>query len=253
MFQSVVLQMRRMGMSAVATVGHLERFPKGLAQRYIEQGRLAREVDRVLGKHNNAAQPSEPVEIVAYTGREIMEMKHAPLKWIVKGLLPEGLSLLGGRPKIGKSWISLQIALAIEAAQPLFADNEGYTCRQGDVLYLALEDGLRRMNRRLEKLKAKHPDRLHFAFDWPNCDDGGIETLREWLTEHPNTRLVIIDTLKRFRPKMIKGEQLTTTIIAPVSYCRRWHKSSGLRLSWCITRASRKRTIRWTRCRGPPV
>ena len=208
MFQSVVLAMRRMGMSAIATVGYLERFPHGLAQRYIEQGRLAREVDRVLDKRNNAAQPSEPVEIVAYTGREIMEMKHAPLKWIVEGLLPEGLSLLGGRPKIGKSWISLQIAIAIEAALPLFADNEGYTCRQGDVLYLALEDGLRRMNRRLEKLKAKHPDRLTFAFDWPSCDDGGIEALREWLTEHPNTRLVIIDTLKRFRPKMIKGEQL---------------------------------------------
>ena len=54
------------------------------------------------------------------TASKLMEIKFSPPQWLIEGLLPEGLSVLSGAPKIGKSWLSLQIALAVTTASPLF-------------------------------------------------------------------------------------------------------------------------------------
>ena len=71
-----------------------------------------------------------------------MGMQFPPLKFIVPDILCEGLSILAGRPKIGKSWISLDIAVAVATGGLRLSH---YKCEPGDVLLLALEDSRRRL------------------------------------------------------------------------------------------------------------
>jgi hypothetical protein len=123
-------------------------------------------------------------------------------KWAVAGILPEGLSVFAGKPKLGKSWLALNIALAASLGGVAFGS---IRVEQGHVLYLALEDTKRRLKSRLEKLLQKEgggkPDALHLARTWPRQDQGGLFALTEWIIDHQKTaRLIVIDTWPKFRP-----------------------------------------------------
>jgi hypothetical protein len=114
-------------------------------------------------------------------------------------LLVEGLFILAGRPKLGKSWLVLNFAVAIASG--------GYALgtirvEAGDVLYCALEDGPRRLQQRLRKALGRDsvPDNLFFATEWRTFDRGGLEDLAAWIKAHPNVRLIVFDTLERVRP-----------------------------------------------------
>jgi hypothetical protein len=74
---------------------------------------------------------------------------------------------------------------------------------RGESLYLSLEDPERRLHKRLRRLAREDTDLggFHYATEWPTADSGGVEALDLWLEEHPDTRLVAIDTLKRIRPR----------------------------------------------------
>ena len=74
---------------------------------------------------------------------------------------------------------------------------------RGEVLYLALEDNARRLQDRLRLLLngAGAPEGLHLELEWPRLDNGGADKLHEWLDEHANARLVIIDVYPRIRPE----------------------------------------------------
>lgn len=128
-------------------------------------------------------------------------MTFPDIKWIVPMYLPEGCSILAGRPKLGKSWLALDIALAVARGSICMGDIE---CPQGDVLYLALEDNKRRLKSRIEKVSPPHcpdkwPHALDFATEWPRCDEGGLDALRDWLESKANPRLIIVDVLAQFR------------------------------------------------------
>lgn len=115
-------------------------------------------------------------------------------RWIVPGILPVGLAALAGRPKLGKSWLALQLAIAV-AAGGRFLDVK---VDPGPVLYLALEDSPRRLKSRLEMLKAAPGIPLRFETDWPplNGEAGGMEDLHRRAAK-TQPRLIIIDTLAR--------------------------------------------------------
>ncbi|MCS3761654.1 helicase RepA family protein [Bradyrhizobium centrosematis] len=144
---------------------------------------------------------------VSYEGllrstKQLQTQTFAELRWIVPQLLPEGLTLFGGRPKVGKSWTALDIANAV-ASGGLFM---GAECEQGAVLALFLEDNDRRLQRRMTKmlgaLKSEWPD-ITYATRWPRLHEGGIDFMKRWILEAKeasrNPRLIIVDILQRVR------------------------------------------------------
>jgi hypothetical protein len=141
------------------------------------------------------------------TDIEIMSTEYQPPCWILPGLLPEGLAVLAGKPKIGKSMLSLNLSVSI-AMGGIAHGQDGI--EQKDVLYLALEDNPRRIQSRISPVLQGSPPsgRLHFAFTWPKMDGTGLEELDRWLGGHPNAGLVIIDTLARIRGTKRNGGTL---------------------------------------------
>jgi hypothetical protein len=129
----------------------------------------------------------------------LMSRKFAETRQIVDGLFPAGCVLLVGPPKQGKSWLSLQLARCVDAGVPFM----GRKTVQGDVLYLALEDGFRRLQSRLEKQSIKGNPRftrgLTFQIEIATAEKGGLSEIEAWLDGHPNAALVIVDVLKMFR------------------------------------------------------
>ncbi len=135
----------------------------------------------------------------SYTLLEIMEMNLPEPKWAVPGILPEGLSILAGKPKMGKSAMALNIALAIAQRGRAF---ESIQVEQGSVLYLGLEDTFRRIQNRVLKadVTAKGMENMHFVFEWPKMSNGGLSILENKIKAIDNLRLVVIDTLQKIRP-----------------------------------------------------
>jgi hypothetical protein len=139
----------------------------------------------------------------------LCEMRFNPLKYAVPGLIPEGVTLLASRPKLGKSWLLLQITTAVaNGAITLIVDDNQRPV--GDVLYLALEDNPRRLQRRLTKyfgsISSNWPARLVVATEWRRLDQGGLDGIRAWCKSVPNPILVAIDTLKKVRPPKRNGQ-----------------------------------------------
>lgn len=145
------------------------------------------------------AKPPEPV-LKTFTASDLGKMVFPEPKWAVPGLLPEGLTILAGRPKKGKSWMGLGLALAVASGGKAFGNID---VEKGDALYLALEDNPRRLQNRLTVLNdpgIELPTRLHLVTDFLPLQLGGMQSLLTWLDKHPKTHLVVIDTLGRILP-----------------------------------------------------
>lgn len=144
-------------------------------------------------------EPEDEPEEVRLTAKQLMRRRFERPRQIVEGLFPAGCLLLVGPPKQGKSWLSLQLARCVEAGIPFM----GHRTEQGDVLYLALEDGFIRLQDRLGKQEIEgaesFTDALDFQIQIPTAEKGGLKELEEWLIAHPDASLVIVDVLKMFR------------------------------------------------------
>ncbi len=135
--------------------------------------------------------------------QELRSKVFPPIKWAVPDMIPSGLSILGGAPKTGKSILALQLAIGVAIGGYAFGK---IPVVQGDVLYLALEDNERRLQERIFASDAVNENddlsRLTLTYVIPRQHEGGIEYIDWWLQVHPNARLVIIDTLQRFRKQL---------------------------------------------------
>jgi hypothetical protein len=133
--------------------------------------------------------------------QELLSRQLPPIRWAIPDILPEGLTLLAGKPKLGKSWLALSVALSVAAGGGALGE---HPVTQGEVLYLALEDNERRLQSRAKQLLASMPsvpNTIAFELRWPRLDQGGLTHLEEYLQTHPHVRMVVIDTWARISPK----------------------------------------------------
>lgn len=126
-------------------------------------------------------------------------------KWAVPDLIPEGLTILAGNPKAGKSWLVLDFAAAIAAGGGALGN---IPCEAGPSLYLALEDTERRLQGRLRAVLQGEPapEQMIIATSWRKADEGGLDDLRAWLSANPDARFVCIDTLALIRGKPTRDQ-----------------------------------------------
>ncbi len=127
------------------------------------------------------------------------ELTCTPLKatpFIIADFMSTGLHILGGPPKIGKSWLILWMAIQIAKGEPVW----NMETAQGTVLYLALEDNLQRLQSRLIDIVGEDiPSHLYITTESKTLGDGLESQIDSFMKEHPDTKLIIIDTFQKIR------------------------------------------------------
>ena|GEM_PF-236000 len=129
------------------------------------------------------------------TGAALMTMPLPPTRMIVENLIPQGLHIFGGAPKIGKSWLTLWLCLRITQGEPVW----NLPTEKGNTLYLCLEDSFARVQNRLLDFTEDAPDTIHFATMSETIAGGLVKQIEDFLAEHPQTNFIAIDNLQRVR------------------------------------------------------
>jgi hypothetical protein len=122
-----------------------------------------------------------------------------PIRFCVPKYIPPGCGILAGRPKLGKSWLMLDVGLAVASGGKCLNQ---VIIEQGDVLYLALEDNERRLQSRMTRILGfahEWPERFHYATEWRRAAAGGLDDIRDWIQRSEKPRLIVVDVLAMFR------------------------------------------------------
>ena len=136
---------------------------------------------------------------------ELMNMQLPPAKYTVEEILPTGLTVFAGAPKVGKSLFVLKLCLSVAKGENFWC----YPTRKGTVLYMALEDSMVRLQSRLFSLADDGTSNLCIATRAPRLDEGLLDALKQFLLEHRDTRLIVIDTFMLVRaPAKSSGQTM---------------------------------------------
>lgn len=139
---------------------------------------------------------SDPSYLKTVSMTELLDSVYQSKPPLIDGLLYRGIYLFVGAPKLGKSFLMAQLAYHISTGTPLW----NYTTRKGTVLYLALEDDYKRLQERLYRMfGAEENENLFFSVSVSQLGNGLDEQLTGFMREHPDTYLIIIDTLQKVR------------------------------------------------------
>ena len=146
--------------------------------------------------YREALLKNDPAYLHTVSLGELYETVYHSRAPVIDGLLCAGAYILAGAPKIGKSFLVAQIAYHVSTGQKLW----NYPVHQSTVLYLALEDDYRRLQERLFRMfGTESTENLHFSISAKHMNDGLDEQLRNFMKEHPDTKLIIVDTLQKVR------------------------------------------------------
>ena len=134
-------------------------------------------------------------ELDTLTADELMHLYFPKKEYIVSTLLTPGLAVLAGAPKIGKSWMVLDMCLKIAKGEAFL----GQPTRKGSVLYLALEDDRYRLHRRLLRIADEGSDNMRVAHRCSMEPEALERQIQLFIGQHPDTRLIVIDTFQKIR------------------------------------------------------
>ncbi len=138
----------------------------------------------------------DPAYLPTVTMTELYDTVYESKPPVIDGLIQNGTYIFAGAPKVGKSFLMAQLAYHVATGKPLW----GYEVHQGAVLYLALEDGHERLQKRMYRMfGVEDVSKLHFAINAKQLGNGLDAQLEKFVREHPDTRLIIIDTLQKVR------------------------------------------------------
>lgn len=156
----------------------------------------------------------------AWTADQLMATEFPEPRWAVPGILSEGVNLLAGPPKVGKSWMSLGLGLAVASGGKAF---DSVPVDGGPVLYLALEDTPRRLQTRMGKLLGGQPAPagLTLVTECPPLPQGGNEAIAGWLDRNPDARMVVIDVFAKMRGPSTVGASAYDADYAAVGHAKR--------------------------------
>lgn len=131
------------------------------------------------------------------SAEELLSTPLPPVKWIIPDLLPAGLALFAGPSKAGKSWLTLWLCLQVAQGKPMW----GREIEPHTVLYLSLEDTFNRLQKRLLQLVGSEEasERLVMQTECSSIGQGLEEQLVSFIYQHPDTGLIVIDTLQKVR------------------------------------------------------
>ncbi len=132
----------------------------------------------------------------------LYKMDLPPLNYCIEPMMAEGMYLLNGRPKGGKSWLAMELAVAVAKGEKLWDE---FDTHQGEVLYLALEDGHRRLKDRL-KLFGNPPGLDLVTKGVELIDTGLLQQLQWWLDVQERPQLIVIDILQQIMGESNGGE-----------------------------------------------
>lgn len=128
---------------------------------------------------------------------ELQHKVHAPIKWIAEPYIPEGVTLLVGKPKLGKSWLTLNLELAVASGGKFLGTID---VEQGAVLSLDLDGNERRLKRRVDQILQGEEWPKDFFYEHKHKrGQRGIQRITNWLERVENPRLIVIDTFVKFR------------------------------------------------------
>ena len=133
--------------------------------------------------------------ILVYSSEYVMNTQFEANKFIVYGILYPGLYLLAGAPKVGKSWLALDLCLSVASGEQFLR----HDTNKSEVLYLSVEDTLLRLQNRLYELTEEPYENLKLAVEAPTIGNGLEEQLMQWSQDNPNLKLIVIDTLQKIR------------------------------------------------------
>ena len=134
-------------------------------------------------------------ELKAKSCEEIMTTVYKPLEFVVDGLLAQGLYILAGAPKVGKSWLVLDMCLSIAKGESVL----GRGTSQGSALYLCLEDSYSRIQNRLYELTDEPSESLYFSVLAESIGNGLEEQIENFKNAHSDLKIVAIDTLQKIK------------------------------------------------------
>lgn len=171
-----------------------------------------------------SADKSSTLEV--FSAKALSEMELPPQRFIIDGLIPMGLGLLVAKPKIGKSWMILDLCLSVAAGEPFL----GYRTHQHGTLYLALEDGKGRAKDRILKILNEKPvpESARILFKAPRIDEGLLDVLGAFLDDNPDIHLICIDTLSKVRPKEKSFENAYAADYAYMGALKEFADSRGI-------------------------
>ena len=164
-----------------------------------------------------------------FTAAQLKERTFDPIKYLIPMLIPEGLTMLAGKPKLGKSWMVLDVALGTAGGTFVLGD---YKLDEGDVLYAALEDNDRRLRARVERILTQNamawPARLTLTTQWRRLDAGGVSDAKEWAASVKRPRLIIFDTLAGVRPDRNNRDNLYEGDYRALRELQAWAGETGI-------------------------